>query len=68
MSDIPQNEEKLRAAMNNIHSLGIASRDQVGGWQADTLLRQGLIHQVWIGNYALTEKGEQARTSQDHIT
>jgi hypothetical protein len=49
------------ALLAHIHSLGVASRDDIGGTVADDLVRRGLIEKVWIGIYALTEAGEQAR-------
>lgn len=47
--------------LEHIDSLRIASREQIGGGETDDLLRAGLIHMVWIGSYALTEKGQEAR-------
>ena len=47
--------------LKHIHSLrGVATVDEIGGMSAvDKLLKQGLIRQVWISNYALTDKGKQ---------
>ena len=50
-------ETNLQMLLQHIHSLGIVSRDQIGGGEADDLLRMGLIRKVWIGSYALTEAG-----------
>lgn len=47
--------------LTHIASLRIASREQIGGGEADDLLRAGLIRQLWIGSFVLTEKGEKAR-------
>ena len=42
----------------HIQSMGIASRAEIGGGNADALLRRGLIVEVWKGSYALTEAGK----------
>lgn len=54
-------DKRTHDLLEHIRSLRIASRDEIGGGQADDLLRAGLICMVWIGNYTLTEKGEKAR-------
>lgn len=47
--------------LEHIASLRIASREQLGGGKVEDLLHAGLIRQVWIGNYTLTEAGHEAR-------
>lgn len=54
-------DKQTHDALNHIASLRIASRDEIGGGQVDDLLHTGLIEQVWIGSYKLTEKGHEAR-------
>lgn len=54
-------DERTFNSLEHIHSLRIATREQIGGGRADDLLRAGLIRLVWINGYALTKKGETAR-------
>ena len=52
--------QDTRVLLKHIQSLGgVASREEVGSGAADTLIHEGLLQQVWIGSYALTEAGEQ---------
>ena len=52
----------IQQLLEHIHSLGgIADREQIGNSMTDMLIRQGLLRQIWIGAYALTEAGEEWR-------
>lgn len=53
--------EKNADVLAHIHSLGVASHKEIGSGYILALWNKGLIEQVWVGNYALTEAGEQAR-------
>ena len=53
--------EKTADVLAHIHSLGVASHEEIGRGYILALWHKGLIEQVWVGSYALTEAGEQAR-------
>jgi hypothetical protein len=53
--------DQLIHLLNHIHSLGVVSDKDMRRSALRTLLRQGWIYPVWIGSYALTEAGKQAR-------
>ena len=47
--------------LNHIHSLGVVSANNMRPIAIKRLLELGLIRQVWIGNYTLTEEGQRIR-------
>jgi len=47
--------------LNHIHSLGVIDDKGLRRGALKMLLKQGLVRQVWIGNYTLTEEGQRVR-------
>jgi hypothetical protein len=54
-------DKATKALLDHIHSLGVISENNSRPTDIEQLLKGGLIYRVYIGNYALTEKGKHAR-------
>ena len=50
--------ETIQLVLQHIQSLGYATVEQIGQGRVLQLVKDGLIEQIWINTYALTETGE----------